>query len=80
VGFPHEADGFIEGRDDFAVVLQVLIAQGAATAVYPSPGFGSVSSETVGFAERFLRGARLSSLQRLLNSSLQFGFQSLTFL
>jgi len=33
VDFRHEADGFAQGRDDLAVVLQVRIVHGAATGV-----------------------------------------------
>jgi len=34
VDFGHDADGFLQGRDDFAVVLQVFVDQGAAPAVF----------------------------------------------
>ena len=30
----HEADGFVQSRDDFAVMLQVVIGQGAAATVF----------------------------------------------
>jgi len=34
VDFRHEADGFLDGRHNFAVVLQVVIGQGSATALF----------------------------------------------
>jgi len=46
VDFGHEADRFTQGRDDFAGVLQVLVAQGAATAVF-EPFFADLIAANV---------------------------------